>query len=80
MMHTVAPRDVFADRALAGNPLAIAFDADDLGSPHMRALARAGLDLRGLARHRPAGHRAVLASTPDRDDGDARVRSGGLEL
>ncbi|MBZ0161927.1 MAG: PhzF family phenazine biosynthesis protein [Notoacmeibacter sp.] len=32
--------DVFTDRALAGNPLAVVFDADGLDTPAMQAIAR----------------------------------------
>ncbi|MCP5264718.1 MAG: PhzF family phenazine biosynthesis protein [Burkholderiaceae bacterium] len=38
--HPFAQVDVFADRPLAGNPVAVVFDADDLGTERMQALAR----------------------------------------
>jgi PhzF family phenazine biosynthesis protein len=32
--------DVFASRPLSGNPLSLVPDADHLGEPHLRAIAR----------------------------------------
>ena len=38
--HSYAIYDVFADTALAGNPLAVVFDAGDLETERMQAIAR----------------------------------------
>lgn len=40
MSHPFATLDVFTDEALAGNPLAVVFDADDLSPARMQAIAR----------------------------------------
>lgn len=40
MSHAYATLDVFTDEALAGNPLAVVFDADDLSPERMQAIAR----------------------------------------
>ncbi|WP_312796455.1 PhzF family phenazine biosynthesis protein [Tianweitania sp.] len=40
MTHPYLIYDVFTQTALAGNPLAIVFDADDLDDPAMQAIAR----------------------------------------
>ena len=40
MSHPYAILDVFTERALEGNPLAVVFDADDLDPPRMQAIAR----------------------------------------
>ncbi len=40
MSHTFAALDVFTGTPLAGNPLAVVFDADDLDTDRMQAIAR----------------------------------------
>lgn len=40
MSHPVVTLDVFTDTAFAGNPLAVVFDADDLDTDRMQAIAR----------------------------------------
>ena len=38
--HRFAQVDVFTDRVFGGNPLAVVFDADDLGDAEMQSIAR----------------------------------------
>lgn len=40
MSHPFVTLDVFTEEALAGNPLAVVFDADDLSAARMQAIAR----------------------------------------
>ena len=40
MTHRYAVLDVFTDEAFAGNPLAVVFDADDIATERMQAIAR----------------------------------------
>lgn len=40
MSHPFVTLDVFTEEALAGNPLAVVFDADDIESARMQAIAR----------------------------------------
>lgn len=64
--------DVFADRPLTGNPLALIPDADDLTEDQMTAIAREFNQ-----------SETTFLVRPDRSDADHRLRSfspGGIEV
>jgi trans-2,3-dihydro-3-hydroxyanthranilate isomerase len=63
--------DVFTDRALSGNPLAVVLDADGLDTPAMQAIARE-FNL----------SETVFVMPPDRPENRARIRifTPGLEM
>ena len=64
--------DVFADRPLTGNPLALIPDADELGEDQMKAIAREFNQ-----------SETTFLVRPDRSDADHRLRSfspGGIEV
>ena len=70
MARSYSVYDVFTDRRLAGNPLAVIFDGDGLGDEAMQAIARE-MNLSETVFVQPAGNPAYTARlrifTPGRE-------------